>query len=162
MRRLAALVAIFTIIGGNAWAFDRSHEVVGQMYFSIPFGAATKQQATPRLGFRVGFGEAAAFADRSARAPYGVLEWQASLNGQTTLLINGIDEPLAKLLRRVDFSDFGGGFRGARKHFPVCWIRDKTTTGKDCGRCLCARHYQVTGGPFKASFSPGWKKNSGR
>ena len=91
MRRLAALVAIFTIIGSNAWAFDRSHEVVGQMYFSIPFGAATKQQATPRLGFRVGFGEASTFADRNARAPYGVLEWQASLSGQTTLLINGVD-----------------------------------------------------------------------
>jgi hypothetical protein len=73
MRRLAALVAIFTIIGSNAWAFDPSHEVVGQIYFSIPFGAATKQQATPRLGFRVGFGEASTFADRSARAPFGVL-----------------------------------------------------------------------------------------
>lgn len=111
MRRLAALVAIFTIIGSNAWAFDRSHEVVGQMYFSIPFGAATKQQATPRLGFRVGFGEASTFADRnaadrSARAPYGVLEWQASLDGRTALLINGID--VAELSRALYAAEDGG------------------------------------------------------
>ncbi len=106
MRRLAALVAIFTIIGSNAWAFDPSHEVVGQIYFSIPFGAATKQQATPRLGFRVGFGEASTFADRSERAPYGVLEWQASLDGQTALLINGID--IAELSRALYAAEDGG------------------------------------------------------
>lgn len=91
MRRLIALVATFAIISSNAWAFDPSPEVVGQIYFSIPFGAATKQEGTPRLGFRVGYGEELTFADHQARAQYGVLDWQANLNGQATLLINGVD-----------------------------------------------------------------------
>ena len=103
MRRLAALVAIFTIINSNAGAFDPSHEVVGQMYFSIPFGAATKQEAIPRLGFRVGFGEALTFADHNTRVPYSVLDWRANLNGQTTLLINGVD--VARLSRALYAAD---------------------------------------------------------
>ncbi len=91
MRRLTALVAVFAIISSNAWAFDPSPEVVGQIYFSIPFGASTKQEATPRLGFRLGYGEELTFADHQARARYAVLDWQANLKGQTTLLINGVD-----------------------------------------------------------------------
>ena len=91
MRQLTALVAVFAVISSSAWAFDPSHEVVGQMYFSIPFGAAMKQEATPRLGLRVTYGEAPTFADRSARAPYSVFDLRSNLYGQTTLLLNGAD-----------------------------------------------------------------------
>ena len=88
MRRLAALVAVFAIISSNAWAFHPSPEVVGQIYFSIPFGAATKQEETPRLGFQVGYGEGLTSANRNARTPYGVLDFRGNVNGQTTLLLN--------------------------------------------------------------------------
>ena len=91
MRQLSALVAIFAIITNHSWAFDPSHEVVGQMYLSIPFGAATKQEATPRLGFRVAYGDGPTFADRNARVPYNLLDWRSNFDGQTTLLINGVD-----------------------------------------------------------------------
>ncbi len=99
MRRLAALVAVFAIISSNAWAFDPSPEVVGQIYFSIPFGAATKQEPTPRLGFRVGYGEGLTFADRNTRMPYSMLDLRSDLNGQTTLLINDVD--IAQLSRAL-------------------------------------------------------------
>ena len=91
MRRLAALVAVFAIVSSNAWAFDPYPEFVGQMYFSIPIGAATKQEATPRLGFRVGYSDGLIFDDRNARMSYSVVDWQSNLNGRTTLLINGVD-----------------------------------------------------------------------
>ncbi len=91
MRQRTALVAIFAIITSHAWAFDPSPEVVGQMYLSIPFGAATKQEATPRLGFRVVYDDGPTFADRNARVPYNLLDWRSNLDGQTTLLLNGID-----------------------------------------------------------------------
>ena len=64
MRQLPALVAIFAIITSHAWAFDPSPDVVGQIYFSIPFGSATKQDVTPRLGFRVVYDDGPTFADR--------------------------------------------------------------------------------------------------
>ena len=91
MRRLAALVAVFAIISSNAWAFDPSPEIVGQFYFSIPLGAATKHQETPRMGFQVGYGEEQTFTNRNARTPYGVLDLRANLDGRTALLLNGID-----------------------------------------------------------------------
>ncbi len=91
MQRLAALVAVFAIISSHAWAFHPSPEVVGQIYFSIPFGGATKQEATPRLGFRVAYGEEPSFADRNARVPYSLLDWRSNLDGRTTLLLNGVD-----------------------------------------------------------------------
>lgn len=91
MRQLSALVAIFAIITSHAWAFDPSPEVVGQIYLSIPFGAATKQDVTPRLGFRVVYDDGPSFADRHARAPYNLLDWRSNFDGQTTLLLNGVD-----------------------------------------------------------------------
>ncbi len=91
MRQMSALVAIFAIITSHSWAFDPSHEVVGQMYLSIPFGAATKQEAAPRLGFRVAYGDGPSFADRNARVPYNLLDWRSNFDGQTTLLLNGVD-----------------------------------------------------------------------
>ncbi len=91
MRQLSALVAIFAIITSHSWAFDPSHELVGQIYLSIPFGAATKQEATPRLGFRVVYGDGPTFADRNARVPYNLLDWRSNFDGQTTLLLNGVD-----------------------------------------------------------------------
>jgi hypothetical protein len=88
---MSALVAIFAIITSHSWAFDPSHEVVGQIYLSIPFGTATKQEATPRLGFRVAYGDGPTFADRNARVPYNLLDWRSNFDGQTTLLLNGVD-----------------------------------------------------------------------
>ncbi len=61
-------------------------------------------------------------------------------------------ELLAKLRNCADFSAFAAYFRGTRSHFPVHSVCT-TTTGKDCGRCLSTRRYQVTGKPFKADFS---------
>ncbi len=120
MRRLAALVAVFANISSNAWAFDLSPEVVGQIYFSIPFGAATKQEATPRLGFRVGFGEALTFADHQARATYGVLDWRANLEGQTTLLINGVDA--AQLSRALYAAEDEGQTDGVSAAGVMIWL----------------------------------------
>ena len=91
MRKLSALVAIFAVITSHAWAFDPSPEFVGQIYFSIPFGSATKQDVTPRLGFRVVYDDGPTFADRNARAPYNLLDWRSNFDGQTTLLLNGVD-----------------------------------------------------------------------
>ena len=95
MRKLAALVTIFTLISSHTWAFDSSHEVVGQMYLSIPFGTATKQAATPRLGFRVDYRgnepTSDIFAERKAWVPYNLLNWQPKLDGQHALLLNGVD-----------------------------------------------------------------------
>ena len=67
MRQLLALAAIFAILSNHAWAFDRSPEVVGKMYFSIPFGTATKDKATPQFGFRVSYGDGLTFADGNKR-----------------------------------------------------------------------------------------------
>ena len=70
MRQLAALVAVFAIISNHAWAFDHSPEAIGQLYFSIPFGAAPKQKATPYLGFRVAYGDGLTFPDREEPGAY--------------------------------------------------------------------------------------------
>lgn len=91
MRQLSALAAIFAIITSHAWAFDPSPGVVGQIYLSIPFGAATKQDVTPRLGVRVVYDDGPSFADRHARAPYNLLDWRSNFDGQTILLLNGVD-----------------------------------------------------------------------
>ena len=91
MRKLAALVTVFALITNHAWAFDSSHEVVGQVYLSIPFGAVTNQAATPRLGFRVDYRDGPTFADRNAQVPHNLLNWRSNLSGQTTLLLNGVD-----------------------------------------------------------------------
>lgn len=97
MRKLAALVAVLGLIinTGHAWAFEPSKEFVGQMYLSIPFGGPTKQDLTPRLGFRVDYrGDEPAsdnFAEREAWAPNNLLNWQPKLDGQHALLVNGVD-----------------------------------------------------------------------
>ncbi len=106
MRKLSALVAIFAVITSHAWAFDPSPEFVGQIYFSIPFGSATKQDVTPRLGFRVVYDDGPTFADRSARAPYNLLDWRSNFDGQTTLLLNGVD--VVQLSQSLNAADDAG------------------------------------------------------
>ncbi len=106
MRQMSALVAIFAIITSHAWAFDPSHEAVGQIYFSIPFGAATMQKETPRLGFRVAYGDGPTFADRNARVPYNLLDWRSNFDGQTTLLLNGVD--VVQLSQSLNAADDAG------------------------------------------------------
>jgi hypothetical protein len=91
MRQLAALVAVLAIISNHAWAFDQSPETIGQIYFSIPFGAAPRQEATPHLGFRVAYGDRLTFPDRDEPGTYRDLDMRWNLDGQTVLLINGVD-----------------------------------------------------------------------
>jgi hypothetical protein len=91
MRQLAALVAVFAIISNYAWAFDHSPEAVGQIYFSIPFGAAPNQDATPHLGFRVAYGDGLTFPDRDEPGTYRDLSFRLNLDRQTDLLVNGVD-----------------------------------------------------------------------
>ena len=91
MRQLAALVAVFAIISNQAWAFDHSPEAVGQIYFSIPFGAASKQEATPHLGFRVTYGDGLTFPDREEPGAYRDLDIRLNLDGQTDLRVNGVN-----------------------------------------------------------------------
>ncbi len=74
----------------QALAFDHLTEPVGLVYFSIPFGAPTKQEATPWLGFRFDYGFRPAFDDSNARAPYSLADWRLNLDGQTSLRFNGV------------------------------------------------------------------------
>ena len=75
----------------QALAFDHLTEPVGLVYFSIPFGAPTKQEATPWLGFRFDYGFRPGFDDSNARAPYSLADWRLNLDGQTSLRFNGVD-----------------------------------------------------------------------
>ena len=115
MRQLAALVAVFAIISNHAWAFDNSPEAVGQIYFSIPFGAAPRQEATPHLGFRVAYGERLTFPDRDESATYRDLDLRWNLDGQTDLLINGVD--VAEFYPSLS----AAGDEGQQKTWPI-WV----------------------------------------
>ena len=51
---MVAAVALVALTAGDAWAFDNSREPGALLYFTLPFGAQTKQEAAPKIGFRIG------------------------------------------------------------------------------------------------------------
>ncbi len=67
MKNFVTLLAVFAMTISQALAFENSPGPVGQVYFSIPFGASTKQEAMPRLDFRFDHGSRPAFGDASTR-----------------------------------------------------------------------------------------------
>ncbi len=91
MRTFFALLAVFAMTASQALAFDHLTGPVGQVYFSIPFGAPTKQEAMPRLGFRFDYGPRPAFDDTGTRVPYSLVDLRLNLDGQTSLRLNGVD-----------------------------------------------------------------------
>ena len=106
LRKLFALLAAFAMTASQALAFDHLTAPVGQVYFSIPFGAPTKQEATPRLGFRVDYGYGSTLDDVRARAPYSPVDWRLNLDGQTSLRLNGVD--VGQLPRPLYIAEDGG------------------------------------------------------
>ena len=110
MRQLAALVAVFAIISNHAWAFDHSPEAVGQVYFSIPFGAPTKQEATAHMGFRVAYGDELTFADHNDKVTFTELDWRSNLDGHAALLLNGVEVvPLSRSFSAAEADRSGCG-----------------------------------------------------
>ena len=106
MRKLLSLLAAFAMTFSQAAAFEHSIEPVAQVYLSIPFGAPTKQEATPRLGFRVDYGYGSTFDDANARVPYSALDWRLNFDGQTSLFLNGAD--VGELSRRLNAAEDEG------------------------------------------------------
>jgi len=106
MRKILALMAVFAITASPALAFDHSTGPVGQVYFSIPFGAPTLEQAMPRLGFRFDHGYRQAFDDADVRIPYSLADWSLNLDGQTSLRLNGVDA--GRLSRTLSAAENGG------------------------------------------------------
>ena len=108
MRKILALMAVFAMTASPALAFDHSTGPVGQVYFSIPFGAPTLEQAMPRLGFRFDHGQRQAFDDADGRIPYSLADWSLNLNGQSSLRLNGVD--VGRLSRPLSAADDGDGW----------------------------------------------------
>ena len=106
MRKILALMAVFAMTASPALAFDHSTGPVGQVYFSIPFGAPTLEQAMPRLGFRFDHGYRQAFDDADVRIPYSLADWSLNLDGQTSLRLNGVDA--GRLSRTLSAADDDG------------------------------------------------------
>ena len=95
MRKLLALLIVFALTAGRAYAFDNPVDFVGKFYFSIPFGAPTKREAMPHFGFGVGYDfghENELIPDRfHAPPPINLFDWRYDLDGQTSIWLNGVD-----------------------------------------------------------------------
>lgn len=98
MKKISVLLAApLAAAAGDALAFDDSDKASVQVYFAIPLGAPSKQEATPWLGFRVDrdgmFTNDDRFVDDGATLTSlpAVLDLRFDLGGQTSLQLNGVD-----------------------------------------------------------------------
>ncbi|MFP6740837.1 MAG: hypothetical protein VCD33_04280 [Alphaproteobacteria bacterium] len=117
MKKLSILfAALFVVLSGEAFGFDRSTETSAQIYFSIPFGGQTVADATPRLGLSAGTGRDfvgytghndnfGTYSSTSALSgdPFTVaresLDFRLGIDGTTSLYLNGsnVDEQIKGL-----------------------------------------------------------------
>lgn len=100
------MAALFTLVSaGQAFAFDRSHETNAQVYFAIPFGGASKADATPRFGFSVDYGTQVSdsLTGTSQFQPINSLDFRLDIAGDTSIYGNGVN--LGERLNAVYASD---------------------------------------------------------
>jgi len=109
MRKLLALLIVFALTAGRAYAFDTPVDFVGKFYFSIPFGATAKREAMPHFGFgvRYDFGhENELISDGFyAPPPVNLFDWRSDFDGQTSIWLNGVD--VAQLSENFNAADDG-------------------------------------------------------
>ena len=113
MRKLLALLIVFALTAGRAYAFDTPVDFVGKFYFSIPFGATAKREAMPHFGFGVGYDfghENELILDGfHAPPPVNLFDWRSDLDGRPSIWLNGVD--VAQLSENFNAADDESGWQ---------------------------------------------------
>ncbi len=94
MKKLSGILAVlFTLATtGQAFAFDSAHQTNAQIYFAIPFGGASKAEATPRFGFSVDYSTRVGdSADTYALQRINSLDFRLNIAGDASVYSNGVN-----------------------------------------------------------------------
>ena len=94
MKKLSGILAVlFTLATtGQAFAFDHALQTNAMVYFAIPFGATSKEEATPRFGFSVDYSTRVGdSADTYALQRINSLDFRLNIAGDASVYSNGVN-----------------------------------------------------------------------
>ena len=94
MKKFSGILAVlFTLATtGQAFAFDHALQTNAMVYFAIPFGATSKEEATPRFGFNIDYGvRVGESADAYALQRINSLDFRLNIAGDASVYSNGVN-----------------------------------------------------------------------